>query len=193
MPQGVTKDARTGLLYHRAKTTMPASGGRSPTDHPPRSIAAAFGLWYATFARASGAHRPTVFASLSDVEAAASHGAVALPDPIRVRAGGHERVRTTVGRVLLAGALRRPLPFQLLNRALDVRARAQLLDVAAELHGPHAAEDLEADLDRFGLVVAARSGVSLAAEDLRAPSEKPDRLRAAHAAAGGSSSATRTE
>jgi DNA-directed RNA polymerase subunit beta' len=157
----------------------------SPTSsavRPPRSLAAAFGLWYATRAPSGDGSRLRPFASAAHVEAALSQGTVSLFTPIRVRLEARAPVDTTAGRVLLAGAVRAQLPFSLFNRAIDVRARARLLEAAGDLRGVHAAELLEADLDRFGLAFADPSGVSLAADDLRAPLEKPDLLAAALAA-----------
>jgi len=156
----------------------PASGA----VRPPRSPAAAFGLWYATRPPGGSADGGPLFASFAGVEAAVAHGLVAVFAPVRVRREGLAPVATTVGRVLLARAVRVTLPFALLDRTLDVHARAHLLEVCADRLGVHAAERLEVDLDGFGLAFAARSGASLAADDLRAPPSKPDLLGAAAAA-----------
>jgi hypothetical protein len=163
----------------------------SPTSgrlRAPRSRAAAFGLWYATrepsqalrdAALANAASGGTrVFASPSDVEAAVGHGALSLHAAIRVRVDDGAPVESSAGRVLCFRVLRRRLSFALINRALHIEARARLVEVAADLLGVDAALEVEDDLDRFGLGVAARSGASLASCDLRAPTEKPEILAA---------------
>ncbi len=131
------------------------------------------GLWYATTPRTGAPGTGLRFASFAEVEAACAHGGAAIDAAIEVRLPGERaRVATTVGRVLLAQALSGRVGFEVVNRSINARAAARILEDARRRGGLDCVAAVARELWSFGARAATESGVSLSIDDLRAPAAK---------------------
>ena len=103
---------------------------------------------------------------------------VALHAPIKVRMGG-ALVDTTVGRILLAEILPAEVSFSFINRVMNKKALAELIDLCYREAGIKATVLLADRLKDLGYQFATRSGISISIKDMVIPSRKAEILDAA--------------
>ncbi len=121
-----------------------------------------------------------VFASPEEVRVAYDHGQVALQAGIKVRLGGR-LVRTTVGRVLLYEVVPKKLPFRLVNKVMDKKQLAELIDASYRQCGEKETVLLADRLRTLGYEYATKAGISIAIDDMQIPAKKEELLEKAFA------------
>jgi DNA-directed RNA polymerase subunit beta' len=85
-------------------------------------------------------------------------------------------VDTTVGRVLLSEVLPKGVPFSAVNRVMNKKALAQLIDMCYRRAGVKATVILADRLKDLGYEFATKSGLSISIKDMVIPSRKPEIL-----------------
>ena len=99
-----------------------------------------------------------------------------------VKAGqlmAEELVRTTVGRVILSEILPGEVPFSSVNRVMNKKALAQLIDICYRGAGVKATVILADRLKDTGYHFATRSGISISIKDMTIPGRKSEILQVA--------------
>jgi DNA-directed RNA polymerase subunit beta' len=166
----------------------PANG--KPIIVPTQDIV--LGLYYLTRERPFARGEGRVFSSPEEVRMAYDNGEAHLQARITCRmparsekgkggptAVGGERVETTVGRVLLSEILPEEIPFTAINKVMDKRQLANLVDVCYRVAGNKATVILADRLRTLGYNHATMAGISICIDDMKIPAEKQSLLEQA--------------
>ena len=159
------------LMMSTNSILSPAHG--DPIIVPSQDIV--LGIYYMTRDKPYAKGENSSFASREEVRCAYDFGEVGLHAQIQVRING-ERVKTTVGRVLLSEVLPEELPFASINRVMNKKALAQLIDLCYRQAGVKATVLLADRLKDLGYQFATRSGLSISINDMVVPQAKPQIL-----------------
>jgi DNA-directed RNA polymerase subunit beta' len=159
------------LMMSTNNILSPAHG--DPIIVPSQDIV--LGIYYMTREKPFAKGENQVFSSPVEVRCAYDSGEVALHAHIKVRIDG-QLVDSTVGRVLLADVLPSELPFASINRVMNKKALAQLIDQCYRKAGTKATVLLADRLKDLGYQFATRSGISMSIKDMVIPSEKANIL-----------------
>ncbi len=155
------------LMMSTNNILSPAHG--DPIIVPSQDIV--LGIYYMTRDKPYAKGENSSFASREEVRCAYDYGEVGLHAKIQVRING-ERVKTTVGRVLLSEVLPEELPFASINRVMNKKALAQLIDLCYRKAGVKATVLLADRLKDLGYQFATRSGLSISINDMVVPQAK---------------------
>ena len=166
------------LMMSTNNILKPANG--KPIIGPTQDIV--LGCYYMTRERAFARGENKIFADFDEVQAAYDHGAIHLQAGIRVRHNG-ERVKTTVGRVLLFDILPEGMPFDLVNQVMDKKALDRLIAYAYRNTGDKDTVLLADHLRTIGYEFATKAGISISVDDMVIPESKWDILSKAEAEA----------
>ncbi|MFH0812837.1 MAG: hypothetical protein V2A69_08365 [Pseudomonadota bacterium] len=118
------------------------------------------------------------FSSLEEVRVAYDQGEIKVHDEISVIMQG-ERVDTTVGRVILSEIVPEEIPFHFINRIMDKKELANLIDQCYRLCGTKKTVILADKLKDLGYHYATQAGLSIAVSDLKIPKRKKELIAAA--------------
>ncbi len=157
------------LMMSTNNILSPAHG--DPIIVPSQDIV--LGIYYMTREKPFAKGENSFFANRGEVRCAYDAGEVELHARIQVRMG-EERVKTTVGRVLLSEILPTDLPFSAINRVMNKKALAQLIDICYRQAGVKATVILADQLKDLGYEFATRSGLSISINDMTIPQRKPE-------------------
>ncbi len=155
------------LMMSTNNILSPASG--KPIIVPTQDIV--LGLYYLTRERVFARGEGRVFSSPDELRMAYDAGEVDLQAAVGLRLNG-QRVQTTVGRVLLSEIVPKGTPFAAINKVLDKKATANLIDVVFRNAGDKATVILADRLKNMGYFFATRAGVTIAVKDMRIPEGK---------------------
>ncbi|MCA9520328.1 MAG: DNA-directed RNA polymerase subunit beta', partial [Myxococcales bacterium] len=133
------------------------------------------GLYYMTRERAFAKGEGKIFASPGEVRVAFDSGEVDLQSAITVRMNG-ERIKTTVGRVLLGEVIPESIPFAEYNRVLDKKALATLIDNCYRRNGNKETVLLADNLRSLGYFHSTKAGISISMKDMVIPAAKETML-----------------
>jgi len=148
----------------------------SPAHGSPIIVASqdiVLGIYYLTRERPFAKGENKIFANPEEVRSAYDSGSVDLHAKITVRIKG-ERVETTVGRVLLYEIVPDEIPFDLVNKVMDKKALAGLIDYCYRKVGAKATVILADRLKDLGYKMATQSGLSISVSDMVIPSKKSE-------------------
>ncbi len=148
-------------LYYMTREKHFAKGESPVALDDPKAVSEAI---------AKGKHH--IYNSPEEVRCAYDAKEVDLHARTRVRMNGGF-VDTTVGRVLLADILPEGIPFSTVNRVMNKKALAQLIDVCYRRAGVKATVLLADRLKDLGYEFATKSGLSISIKDMVIPSRKP--------------------
>ncbi|MBM4309715.1 MAG: DNA-directed RNA polymerase subunit beta' [Deltaproteobacteria bacterium] len=155
------------LLMSTNNILSPANG--KPIIIPTQDIV--LGIYYMTREREMVKGSGKVFSGESEVHLAYDSGVVDLHARIRARVDG-DLVETTVGRVMLREAVPRDIPFALINRVMNKKELANLIDYCYRYCGDKQTVILSDRLKDIGYKYATKSGISISIQDMRIPSRK---------------------
>jgi DNA-directed RNA polymerase subunit beta' len=155
------------LMMSTNNILSPANG--QPIIVPNQDIV--LGLYYMTRERPLAKGEGKVFADPSEVIMAFDAGAVDLHAAIEVRMDG-ERVRTTVGRVVLFEVIPSEIKFEMINLVMDKKALKNLVGYCYHNAGTKATVILSDRLKDTGYKFATRSGLSICLQDMVIPARK---------------------
>jgi DNA-directed RNA polymerase subunit beta' len=145
----------------------PAHG--NPVIIPTQDIV--LGAYYLTRERPFARGEDMKFVSPIEVRSAYEAGAADLQASIEVRMDG-ERVRTTVGRVILYEVVPDEIPFSLVNKVMGKKALGQLVNEVYRKVGNKATVIMSDRIRTMGYEWATRAGISICIDDMRMPGSK---------------------
>lgn len=155
------------LMMSTNNILSPATG--KPVIVPTQDIV--LGLYYMTQERPFGLGEGMVFSSSTEVIRACEAGKLGLHSRIICRVRG-KREETTAGRAILASILPEKLAFSCVNRELNKREVATLIEYCYRVAGNKATVLLADRLMVLGYTYATKSGASFSLSDITIPPEK---------------------
>ena len=155
------------LMMSTNNILSPAHG--DPIIVPSQDIV--LGIYYMTREKPLSRGEDRIFSCKEEVRCAYDAGEAELHARIFVRLGT-ERVQTTVGRVLLSEILPEGIEFAAVNKVMNKKALAQLIDTCYRNSGVKATVLLADRLKDLGYANATRSGISISIKDMVIPHAK---------------------
>ncbi len=159
------------LMMSTNNILSPANG--KPVIVPTQDIV--LGLYYLTRERLGVRGEGGLFSSFEEVRAAYDSGELRLQARITVR-HEHERVETTVGRVILMEVMPSSIKFKEVNKVMDKKRLADLIDVCYRRAGSKETVILADKLKDLGYRYATKAGISIAIDDMKIPAKKKELL-----------------
>ncbi len=176
VPLSVEAQAEARVLMMSTNNILSPAHGK-PIIVPTQDIV--LGLYYMTrenmYAKGTG----KVFANPEEVRIAYDAHEVDIQAQIKVRMNG-QLVETTVGRILLKEVVPEEVPFELINRVINKKAAANLIDHTYRVAGNKKTVILADKLKDLGFTYATISGLSIGIENIHVPSRKAELLERAN-------------
>ena len=119
-----------------------------------------------------------VFGNIHEVLYAHEMGHIDLQAAIKARINGKVQ-ETSVGRAILSDIVPKGVPFETVNRVMNKKALADLIDKSFRLAGGKATVILADKLMELGFKYSTRAGISICVDDMLIPAAKEDLLREA--------------
>ena len=159
------------LMMSTNNILSPANG--SPVIIPTQDVV--LGIYYMTRDKMLAKGTDKVFASPAEARIAYDHGAAELHAKIKVRING-KIVDTTIGRILLSELLPVKVPFSVINKVMNKKELAWLIDYTYRNAGTKETVILADRLKDLGFEYATRAGISICVNDMIIPVNKEDIL-----------------
>ena len=172
IPLSIEAQAEARILMMSTNNILSPAHG-DPIIVPSQDIV--LGIYYMTRDKPFAKGENRIFASKEEVRSAYDAGQADLHARILVRMNG-ERVKTTVGRILLSEVLPEDIPFSAVNKVMNKKTLAQLIDVCYRNSGVKATVLLADRLKDLGYEFATKSGISISIKDMVIPSRKTEIL-----------------
>jgi len=163
------------LLLSTNNILSPANG--KPIIVPTQDMV--LGLYYMTRERAFAKGENTVFSSSEEAQIAYDAGVVDLQARVIARMGT-ERIETTVGRLLLYDVVPKQIPFSMVNKVMDKKAIADLIDTCYRLCKDKETVLLCDHLRSLGFHHSTKAGISICVDDMMIPEAKTKLLDEAY-------------
>ena len=166
-------EART-LMMSTNNILSSASG--KPIIVPSQDIV--LGIYYMTREKAFARGEGKVFASFEEVRMAHDAGEIDLQACIKARmpkSSSAEKSRivdTTVGRVVLSEIIPEEIPFETINRVMNKKELANLVDLSYRLAGSKKTVLLADRLKDLGFEYSTKAGMSISIKDMKTPAKK---------------------
>lgn len=177
--QEVGEDYEKGLLSFNDSVMIRESGlVADPGSALPPEIQKTLGDKVLTLPVARVLRRKTFFSSPEEVRIAYDQREVHIHDEITVILNGRS-VDTTVGRVMLREIVPDKIPFEVINRVMDKKEMANLIDHCYRLCGNKETVILADRLKNLGYQYATQAGLSIAVSDMIIPERKKDLIEKA--------------
>jgi DNA-directed RNA polymerase subunit beta' len=167
------------LMMSTNNILSPANG--KPVIIPSQDIV--LGLYYMTRERAGSKGEGKMFASAKEVRIAFDAEQVEIHARIKVRIRGKVE-ETTVGRVLFYDIIPNEIPFSFINKTMDKKALANLIDYVYRYTDQKKTILLADALKNLGYFHSTRAGISICMDDMKIPASKKDFLDKAYDAIG---------
>jgi DNA-directed RNA polymerase subunit beta' len=155
------------LLLSTNNILSPANG--KPIIVPTQDMV--LGIYYMTRERAFAKGEGGVFSGVDEVRVAYDASEVDLQARIKCRIAG-KLEETTVGRILLYEVLPKDIPFSHVNKVMDKRAIADLIDLCYRLCKDKETVLLADHLRTLGFFYSTKAGISICMEDMNIPETK---------------------
>jgi len=155
------------LMMSTNNILSPANG--KPIIVPTQDIV--LGLYYLTRERPGVKGEGKRFSSVDEVRAAYDSGEAHLQAGIKLRVGG-ELVDTTVGRVVLMEIVPDVIELEEVNRVMDKKRLADLIDICYRRAGSKETVILADRLKDLGYQYATKAGISICIDDMKIPGKK---------------------
>ena len=155
------------LMMSTNNILSPANG--KPIIVPTQDIV--LGCYYMTRERLGARGEGMRFSGPAELQAAYDHDVVDLQAGVECVIRG-ERVRTTVGRVVLFDVFPAELPFSLVNKVMDKKALGAVIDAAYRQCGQKTTVLLADRLRTVGFTFATKAGISICIGDMVIPEKK---------------------
>ena len=168
VPLSIEAQAEARILMMSTNNILSPAHG-DPIIVPSQDIV--LGIYYMTRERPFAKGENRIFSNPGEVRCAFDSREVDLHARIQVRMNG-ERIETTVGRILLAEILPEGIPFSAINRVMNKKVLAQLIDLCYRSAGVKATVLLADRLKDLGYQFATLSGISISINDMVIPSSK---------------------
>ncbi len=166
------------LMMSTNNILSPASG--KPIIVPSQDMV--LGLYYMTKERPFVIGTDKVFASVEEVRMAYDAGEADLQASIKVRmspvlGAPVERVKTTVGRVLLREVVPNLIDFKHVNKVMGKKQVADLIDISFRFAGNKETVILADKIKETGFRYSSLAGVSICLDDMEIPTTKEARIK----------------
>ncbi len=168
VPLSIESQTEARVLMMSTNNILSPAHGK-PIIIPSQDIV--LGIYYLTKAKTGVRGEGMVFANPGEVRAALDAGAVDLHARILVRIG-EERKETTVGRVVLYEIMPEAIPFDMINKHMNKKELASLIDYCYRCCGDKTTVLLADRLKDLGFRYATVSGVSFAVHHMEIPQNK---------------------
>ncbi len=159
------------LMMSTNNILSPANGG--PVIIPTQDIV--LGLYYMTRDKAFARGEGKIFSSIDEALIAYDQDVAELHAVVTVRING-KLVKTTIGRLLLSELLPVKVPFSVINKVMNKKELAWLIDYAYRNAGTKETVILADRLKDMGYEYATRAGISICVNDMIIPVEKEEIL-----------------
>jgi len=159
------------LMMSTNNILSPANG--KPIIIPSQDVV--LGIYYLTRSKENALGNGMSFADSEEVRSAFDAGAVELHAIIKVRLNG-ELKQTTVGRVLLYEIIPEAIAFDIINKVMNKKELANLIDYCYRTCGEKMTVLLADRLKDLGFKYSTHSGMSFAVRNLNIPGNKKDIL-----------------
>ncbi|HQG83726.1 MAG TPA: DNA-directed RNA polymerase subunit beta', partial [Syntrophales bacterium] len=170
VPLSIEAQVESRVLMMSTNNILSPAHGK-PIIVPSQDIV--LGLYYLTRARLGSRGTGMVFSGPEEVRQAFDSGEVDLQAKVKVRMNGHLE-ETTVGRVLLYEIVPSEIPFEVVNRVMNKKEVANLIDYCYRSCGDKATVILADRLKDTGFRYATISGASIAINNMVVPAGKKD-------------------
>ncbi|MCX5812867.1 MAG: DNA-directed RNA polymerase subunit beta' [Proteobacteria bacterium] len=178
------------LMMSTNNILSPANG--KPIIVPTQDIV--LGLYYLTIERKYVKGEGKIFADPEEVNIAYDCGEMDLHARIKVRLDGGKLIDTTVGRVILRDVIENALMelnadqrtlimnemFELINKVMDKKTIAQLVDKCYRVAGEKGTVILSDRLKDLGFYYATMGGISISIDDMIVPANKQELIEKAY-------------
>ncbi|RLA93503.1 MAG: DNA-directed RNA polymerase subunit beta', partial [Deltaproteobacteria bacterium] len=172
VPLSVEAQTEARVLMMSTNNILSPAHGK-PIILPTQDIV--LGLYYLTREKPTAKGTGKYFANPEEVRMAYEMKDVDLHARIKVKLNG-KLVETTVGRVLLKEIVPDEVPFDFINRVMDKKALAQLIDYTYRVAGEKKTVILADKLKDMGFAFATKSGLSIGIKDILIPGRKAELL-----------------
>ncbi len=157
------------LMMSTNNILSPANG--KPIINPSQDIV--LGIYYLTRVKTHVKGEGMIFSDSEEIQSALNADMVDLHAKVKVRIDG-EIKDTTVGRVILYESLPEEIPFDTVNKVMNKKELANLIDYCYRTCGDKTTVLLADRLKDLGFKYATISGMSIAIHDMVIPSNKKD-------------------
>jgi DNA-directed RNA polymerase subunit beta' len=172
IPLSIEAQAEARILMMSTNNILSPAHG-DPIIVPSQDIV--LGIYYMTMEKSYAKGEGRIFSSREEARCAFDAREVGLHARIQVRMG-RERVQTTMGRVILSEVLPQSVPFSAINKVMNKKGLAQLIDLSYRTAGVKATVILADKLKDLGYEFATKSGISISIGDMVIPSRKAEIL-----------------
>ncbi len=163
------------LMMSTNNILSPANG--KPIIVPTQDMV--LGLYYMTREKVFAKGENKIFSGPEEVRIAYDSSEVELHARIKVRLDG-QLVETTVGRILLNDIIPKAIPFKSINKVMDKKAIAELIDTVYRQCGNKETVLLADRLKNLGFHFSSKAGISICIDDMKIPSGKEKHLNEAY-------------
>jgi DNA-directed RNA polymerase subunit beta' len=157
------------LMMSTNNILSPANG--KPIINPSQDIV--LGIYYLTRAKTHVKGEGMIFSDPEEIQSALNADVVDLHAKVKVRING-EMKDTTVGRVILYESLPQDIPFDTINKVMNKKELANLIDYCYRSCGDKTTVLLADRLKDLGFKYATIAGVSIAIHNMVIPHNKKD-------------------
>ncbi len=170
VPLSIEAQAEARILMMSTNNILSPANGK-PIIIPSQDIV--LGIYYLTRDRDGALGEGMVFSGPEEVRGALDNRVVDLGARIKVRIGG-EIKETTVGRIILYEILPAELSFDLINKVMNKKELANLIDYCYRSCGDKTTVLLADRLKDLGFKYATKAGISFAVHNMIIPDNKKE-------------------
>ncbi|MBI5328495.1 MAG: DNA-directed RNA polymerase subunit beta' [Deltaproteobacteria bacterium] len=176
VPLSVESQAEARILMMSTNNILSPANGK-PVIVPTQDIV--LGLYYMTRERYGVKGTGSILSSPEEVRVAYDAGEAHLQARIKVKMNG-KLVDTTVGRIILSEVLPEEIAFEFINRVMDKKQLANLIDICYRRAGDKKTVILADQLKNLGYTYATKAGISICVDDMKIPAKKGNLLEKAY-------------
>ena len=155
------------LMMSTNNILSPAYG--KPIILPTQDIV--LGVYYLTRQRMGAKGSGKILSNPDEVRMALDSGEIDLHAEIKVRMNG-KMVTTTPGRIVLAEVAPAQIDFEHINKVMDKKALANLIDLCYRTGGEKETVVLADKIRSLGYLYATKAGISICIDDMKVPAKK---------------------
>jgi DNA-directed RNA polymerase subunit beta' len=159
------------LMMSTNNILSPANG--KPVINPTQDIV--LGIYWMTRIRPGAKGTKRVFGSIQEILYAYENGHIDLQAAIKCRING-KLEETSVGRAILSDIVPVEVPFEVVNKVMNKKGMADLIDRTFRMAGAKATVILADKLMELGFKYSTQAGISICVDDLHIPKQKVNLL-----------------
>ncbi len=168
VPLSVEAQVEARVLMMSTNNILSPANGR-PIINPSQDIV--LGIYWLTRMRPGAKGAGRAFASVDEVIHAYDDKQVDLQASVKVRIHG-KRYETSVGRAIFSDIVPEEVPFELINKTMNKKEIAALIDKCFRVAGAKATVILADKLMQLGFQYSTKAGISICIDDMLIPDSK---------------------